>query len=175
MEIKKNLTDMGSIRVGDKYEMLTFDDARHMRERPKEAEGKRVYPIRALRDFGEVKKGDLGGYIEDSSCLSAEGDCWISKNSIVFSGSKVTDNAILDGNIELHGKTIVSDDARLTGRIVAENCIFQHNSRVEGQLMLMGCRTSGNTQITGDGAAHHACGEFASHIVVEGFHAERIS
>lgn len=175
MEIKTNLTQMGSIRVGDKYEMLTFDDARHMRERPREEDGKKLYPIRALKDFGNVKKGDLGGYIEDSSCLSSKGDCWVGKNSIVFSGCKVTENAILDGNIELRGRTTVSDDAVLSGRIVAENCIFQHKSRVSGQLMLMNCRTSGSTEIKGDGAAQHCCGEFASVIVIDGFHAEKIS
>ena len=175
MEIKTNLTGTGSIRVGDKYEMLTFEDARHMRERPREVEDKTLYPIRALKDFGNVKKGDLGGYIEDSSCLSPEGNCWVGKNSIVFSGSRVSENALLDGNIELRGTTTASDDVILSGRIVAENCIFQHNSRVSGQLMLMNCRTSGKTEIMGDGAAHHCCGEFASIIRVEGFHAEKIS
>lgn len=175
MENKKHITQMGSIRVGDKYEMLTFEDARHMRERPREIDGKTLYTIRALKDFGNVKKGDLGGYIESPECLSAEGNCWISKNSVVHAGSTVSDNAILIGNIELRGKTTVSDNAILSGRIVAENCIFQHNSCVHGQLMLMNCRTSGSATIKGDGATVHTVAEFASKFVVNGFHAEQVS
>ena len=33
--------------------------------------------IRALRDFGAVKAGDLGGWIESEKNLSQGGDCWV--------------------------------------------------------------------------------------------------
>ena len=34
-----------------------------------------LYRIEALNDFSNVKKGDLGGFIESEDNLSQEGDC----------------------------------------------------------------------------------------------------
>jgi hypothetical protein len=51
-----------------KYE-LTSESIEHA--------GVTLYRIKALRDFGRVKKGDLGGYVEKEANLSHEGDCWV--------------------------------------------------------------------------------------------------
>ena len=40
--------------------------------------------IKALRDFGAVKKGNLGGWIESEDNLSHDGKCWVSGNARVF-------------------------------------------------------------------------------------------
>jgi hypothetical protein len=37
-----------------------------------------LYRIKAVRDFSDVKKGDIGGYVESEDNLSHEGDCWVS-------------------------------------------------------------------------------------------------
>lgn len=37
--------------------------------------------IRALKDFGDVKAGELGGYIEKEENLSQEGNAWVSGNA----------------------------------------------------------------------------------------------
>jgi len=39
--------------------------------------GKTIYRIEALKDFGDVKKGDLGGWIEKEFFLSEKGNCWV--------------------------------------------------------------------------------------------------
>lgn len=54
-----------------------------------------MYRIRALKDFSDVKKGDLGGYVESEENLSQTGDCWIYDNSIVGLGARVINNAIV--------------------------------------------------------------------------------
>lgn len=36
-----------------------------------------IFRIQALKDFGDVKAGDLGGWVESEDNLSHEGDCWI--------------------------------------------------------------------------------------------------
>ena len=41
------------------------------------ANGTVLHRIRALEDFGRVKAGDLGGYIQSEDNLSHEGDCWV--------------------------------------------------------------------------------------------------
>ena len=36
-----------------------------------------LHRIKALKDFGDVKEGQLGGFVESSSNLSYEGNCWV--------------------------------------------------------------------------------------------------
>lgn len=62
-----------------------------------ELNGKTFYRIQALKDFSNVKKGSLGGYIESERNLSQEGDCWI------------YGNAIISGDNEIVGDTMVFD------------------------------------------------------------------
>ncbi len=49
----------------------------------------KVYRIRALKDFGDVKAGDLGGWVESEENLSHEGNCWISVLGVVFGGATI--------------------------------------------------------------------------------------
>ena len=52
--------------------------------------------IIALRDFGDVTAGSVGGWVEDETTLSQEGNCWIyDVNSMVFANSHVRDDARL--------------------------------------------------------------------------------
>ena len=39
--------------------------------------GKTLYRIRALRDFNDIKAGDLGGFIENESNLSHNNHAWV--------------------------------------------------------------------------------------------------
>ena len=61
--------------------------------------GKRVlHQIVALKDFADVKAGDLGGWIESEENLSHDGDCWVYDNAIVYMGAKIYDNAKVRDN-----------------------------------------------------------------------------
>ncbi len=50
----------------------------------KEHYGTKVFRIKALRDFSDVKKGDLGGWIQSEANLSQTGDCWVYGEFIVY-------------------------------------------------------------------------------------------
>ena len=52
-----------------------------------------MHCIIALRDFGEVKKGDLGGFIEKESNLAHDWNCWIYNDAVVRGEAKVHGNA----------------------------------------------------------------------------------
>jgi len=93
----------------------------------KENEADTLYRIRALRDFGNVKAGNIGGYIENESSLSHEGDCWVSGNARVFG------NALVFGNAWVFGNALVYDNARVFG-----------NAKVYGNAWIFG-----NAQISG--------------------------
>lgn len=54
--------------------------------------GVKLFRIKALIEFGNVKAGDLGGYIEKEENLSHMGDAWVS------------DDARISGNAQVFGK-----------------------------------------------------------------------
>ena len=67
--------------------------------------GKKLFRIKALISFGNVKVGDMGGYIEKEENLSQSGNAWVSGNARVFG------NAWVSGNAEVLGNALVSGDA----------------------------------------------------------------
>ena len=52
-----------------------------------------LYRIEALKDFGNVKKGEKGGFIENEDNQSQYRDCWIYDNAMVYGNALVRDNA----------------------------------------------------------------------------------
>ena len=52
--------------------------------------GKTLYRIRAVRDFGSVKTGEFGGYIEKEENLSHFGNAWVYGNARVFGNAWVS-------------------------------------------------------------------------------------
>lgn len=69
--------------------------------------GKTLYRIRAVRDFGSVKTGEFGGYIEKEENLSHFGNAWVSGNAWVF------DNAWVCGDAKVYGDAWVSGNAEV--------------------------------------------------------------
>lgn len=67
--------------------------------------------IRALIDFGDVKAGSLGGFIEKESNLSHNGNAWVSGDASVHGNAKIYGNAEVSGDAEVSGNAWVSGDA----------------------------------------------------------------
>ena len=65
-----------------------------------EVYGTALHRIKALKDFGNVKKGELGGYVESERNLSQEGNCWVYSNAEVCGNAKVYSNALVCGNAD---------------------------------------------------------------------------
>lgn len=90
--------------------------------------GVTLYRIRALRDFGKVKAGDFGGFVESESNLSHEGNCWVSGqahvsgdaqiygNARVFEDARVYEHAQIGGNVRVFGTARVWGYTKLGGR-----------------------------------------------------------
>ena len=56
--------------------------------------GKKLFRIKALIAFGNVEKGELGGFIEKEDNLSHDGNAWVSGNALV---SGDADYAVVTG------------------------------------------------------------------------------
>ncbi len=57
------------------------------------ASGVKLFRIKALIDFGNVKEGEIGGYIKKESNLSQEGDAWVYGNAQVYGDAQVCGDA----------------------------------------------------------------------------------
>lgn len=120
--------------VDKKYELLK-DDYIKVGERT-------VYRIRALKDFGNVKKGDLGGYIAKEENLSHDRNAWVFDNAVV-----VGEEAVVYDDAEIHDNVRVYDRAKV-----------YHDARVEGGSTIIGgsvrvssfCEIGGSTTVGGD-------------------------
>ncbi len=63
--------------------------------------GVELHRIRALKDFGDVAAGDLGGWIKGEGNLSHDGRCWVSDDARVFGDARVYGNAWVAGDAEI--------------------------------------------------------------------------
>lgn len=70
-------------------------------------DGHVLHRIKALRDFGDVKKGDLGGFIENESNLAHDWNCWIYNDAVVSDYARVCEKARVCGEAEVCGEAII--------------------------------------------------------------------
>lgn len=78
-----------------------------------EFEYHKLYRIEALRDFGNVKKGDIGGYVQTEDNLSHEGLCWIYDDAKAYDQSRVSGNARIQDRVQVSEHAKVGDNANI--------------------------------------------------------------
>ncbi len=84
------------------------------------------YSIIALKDFtlitGEqIKKGDLGGFVKSEDCLSQDGLCWVMNEATVE--GKVSDNAVVQNDVEIKQNAIVTGNAVIKDSAIVEGTV----------------------------------------------------
>ena len=89
-----------------------------------------LYRPKALKDFGDVFKKNLGGYMQSYYNLSQKGNCWIYDNAWVCENARVLDNARVHGESHISGNAVVKDNAR----------VFD-DARVSGKAIIRGNTT----------------------------------
>lgn len=94
-----------------------------------------LHRIKAIRDFSDVKVGDLGGWVSKDDniartslgCelvkanLSHEGDCWVYDNACLFREARVSENAKVREHASVAGRAQVSGNAQVSGHSVINN------------------------------------------------------
>lgn len=65
--------------------------------------GRKLFRIKALINFGNIKKDDLGGYVEKESNLAHDGNAWVYGNAEVCGDAEVYGNAEVCGNAWVYG------------------------------------------------------------------------
>ena len=117
-----------------------------------------LYRICAIRDFGDVKAGDMGGWIESEKNLSHEGNAWVYDNARVSGDALVCGNARVFGDAEVCGNAEVRDNALVCGDAeVRDNALVCGNAKVCGDakvrdnaLVCGNAKVHGNAEVCGD-------------------------
>ena len=93
--------------------------------------GKKLFRIKALVEFGNVKAGELGGYVEKEENVSQDGNAWVSGDARVYGDAEVSGDARVSGNAEVSGNARVSGNAEVYGDAwVSGNAWVYGNARV---------------------------------------------
>jgi len=108
--------------------------------------GKKLYRIKALRSFGSIEEGELGGFVAKESNLDQEGDAWVSGDAQVFEDARVYGEARVSGEARVFGEAWVFGDAQVSG----DAQVFG-NAEIFGDAQVFGdAWVSGNAQVSGD-------------------------
>ena len=73
--------------------------------------GRKLFRIKALVEFGDVKAGELGGYVEKEENINHEGNAWVYGNARVYGDARVYGNARVSGDARVYGNARVYGDA----------------------------------------------------------------
>lgn len=114
---------------------------------------RKLYRIRALRDFRDVKFGDLGGYIECEDNLSHKGSCWVYQEAKVYDHAAIVDSAQIRGFAKIRGYALVKNRASVYGLSeVYGNAVIGDTVEVCGKVTIGGrSHITGDIRITGRG------------------------
>jgi len=87
-------------------------------------DGRCLFRIVAKRDFGNIKKGTFGGFIENSHNLSQTGNCWVGEKASVYGFARVSKDAIVRGQAVVKDRVIVTDNAVVEGCTLLDQHVF---------------------------------------------------
>lgn len=105
-----------------------------------------LHRIKALKNFSDVKAGDLGGWIEDEDNLSQNGICWI------YDDAKVCDSAKVCGHATIYNYSTIEHNAWVSGRArIYDNAVISGDAWIyDNAAISKGALIYGNAEIYGD-------------------------
>ena len=122
--------------------MLTMLNKKYkLTHHTKEVQGHTLHQIKALKSFSDVKKGDLGGWVEDYYNLPQSDTAWVYDNAMIWGGARVAEKAKVGGtakvwdNAWIFGNAQVYDYASVHGLAsIYGNAKVYGNSIIQGNI-----------------------------------------
>lgn len=99
-------------------------------------QGHTLHRIQALKDFGDVKAGEIGGWVESERNLSQEGLCWVYDDAVVSRYAKVSELAVLKdfsvvlGHSVIIGNAVIKSNAWIYDAIVDGKAVIGKNGYI---------------------------------------------
>jgi hypothetical protein len=126
----------------------------------KTRDGAKLYRIIALRDFGEVEKGQKGGYIEGEHNLSQSGNCWVAGLAHVRKQARVEKNALVCDFVEVTDEALLTDDTQASGHAhiggfarMEDESMAEDHTRIKGTVLMSGRSRAGGTSFLAERCA----------------------
>ena len=104
----------------------------------------RYYRPKAIKNFSDVHKNDIGGFVKRYSNLSQSGDCWTYEEAVIIGNAHVYENA------KVYKDSCICGDAQVYGNaIVTDYVIVMGNAKIFGNAEVSGyTKISGNKVLT---------------------------
>ena len=108
-----------------KYELLKDDTI--------QLANKTLYRIKAIKNFGGIKAGTLGGYIQSEDNLSHDGNAWVRDNAVVCDKAIVRDSAVICCDAEIRDNAVIRDNAWICNNArICDNAIIRDSAMIRG-------------------------------------------
>jgi UDP-3-O-[3-hydroxymyristoyl] glucosamine N-acyltransferase len=129
--IKNTIKNLKSLLVSKKKKHF------ELTEETIEFMGSILHRIKATKNLPhiKVKKGDLGGFIEEESNLKDK--AWVFNEAKVFGGAEISQKAtirgeaIIYGKSKIFGKIEIDDNTKVSGKLeISEKGIFGNNIHI---------------------------------------------
>lgn len=115
--------------------------------------GRKLYRIKAVKSFGDVEEGTLGGFVENETNLSHFGNAWIAGDAVVCEHGWVEGNAIVDENAVIRGKAMVRGNSTVSdSAIVCEDACVEEYATIYEDAVIRGYSTVGGSAWIGKNA-----------------------
>jgi len=125
-----------------------------------------LYRIQALRSFGGVRSGELGGYVESDYNLSHDGDCWVSGDAKVYGNARVSGDSRVSGDARIFGTSYISGEVCISGTAhVSGDSWITGTIEISGDVWVAVSRYK-NSPIYGDLKLDH--GTWTGYILLRG-------
>ena len=106
--------------------------------------GRTLFRLEATASFGNVKKGEKGGWVEKEDNLSQDGNAWVSGNAWVYGNAWVSGDARVYGDAKLSlkkaftkGSFLHSSDSTITPTIIDQSKEEVFNSSKDYKYLLV--------------------------------------
>lgn len=108
-----------------------MNDKFRLTENSQMDEGTTVYQLEALKDFGSVKRGELGGFVEKEENVSAEpgDDAWVYEGGIAKGESRILHHSAVDCDAVVHDTRL--DNRSYVGGTNIGSPSYVENSRLD--------------------------------------------
>jgi len=86
------------------------------------------FRIKALKSFGSVEKGDIGGYVTSEKNLSQDGNCWVFDKAEMHNKSRLFDDAKMYDESKMYNESKMLNFAEMYDNAEMHNESEMHNN-----------------------------------------------
>jgi len=126
-----------------KYELIDID-----KNSNEYAHGLR-YRVKALRDFSDIKAGDVGGFVTSEHNLSQNGDCWVYDDAKMFDNSEIHNDAKMHNNSEMHNNSKMLNNSEMfdSSKMHNNSKMYDSSKMYDNSKMRVNSEMLGNSEM----------------------------